>query len=304
MPLKYKYKAYGIDILSAIALPKLYILNDDIVPLNPIEIKIGKVPLAIENPLEKQELGSHNEREHLFYLPKVAKYYIVDGKSITIEPVSDQWDEILPSVYYNCLVVAMLQRNLLTFHVSGIFVEKNQVLLFAAPSGTGKSTTAAILRQKGYTAFTDDSALLTIENNRCYAQASYPEVRLREKTIHYLNSLKKEENYTKQTNYPYKYSLNFNEEFSAEKANVVGIVFLDTEGTTIKVEKIAPAIALTYWGNNIYLNHWNGMKKSHLLFQTLTSLAHHVPAYKATRPLDTDSFDAFSEDIIAKIINS
>jgi hypothetical protein len=269
--------------------------------INPIEISIGKVPFEITNPLIIQEFGSQNEHEHLFYIPQIAHFYIVDGKSITIEPLTEQWDEILIAVYYNCLLVAIMQRNLLAFHVSGVFVGKNEVFLFAAPSGTGKSTTASILQTKGYAPFTDDSALVTIENNVCYAQASYPEMRLRENTVNYLNILEKE-TYTEQANYPNKYCFNFDKEFSTRREKIVGIAFLDIAENQVKIEKMPPKISFNYWGTNIYLNYCHGMKKSHLLFQTISSLAHHVPAYKATRPLDTDSFDSFAEGIITQII--
>ena len=40
-----------------------------------------------------------------------------------------------------------------------------------------------MLQQRGYDPFTDDTAVLTVENGICYAQASYPMMRLWQNTI-------------------------------------------------------------------------------------------------------------------------
>src|SRR5690606_23086279 len=108
---------------------------------------------------------------------------ITNGNTVVIEPLSENVHEVLLYFYSNCLAVILMQRNRLPFHVSGVFVTPGKVLLFAAPSRTGKSTTAIMLQEQGYAPFTDDTAVLTVENGICYAQASYPMMRFWENTI-------------------------------------------------------------------------------------------------------------------------
>jgi hypothetical protein len=158
----YYYQAFGLTIISEIKLPALTNANKSNTS-NPIHVSLGKVPISLSSPaLETKPFSTYNESEFLFELPNVAKYYVSNGTAIIIEADCDNWESILLYFYTNGIAAALFQRNFIPFHVSGIFVGENKVLLFAAPSRTGKSTTALQLQQKGYAPFTDDTALLKI----------------------------------------------------------------------------------------------------------------------------------------------
>src|SRR5690606_10388802 len=96
-----------------------------------------------------------NANEMIFILPEKIKFYITYGKTIIIEPIQTEYTKYLLYFYSNCLAAILYQRNLIPFHVSGVFTESGKVVLFAAPSGTGKSTLAVKLQELGYTLFTD-----------------------------------------------------------------------------------------------------------------------------------------------------
>ncbi len=299
----YHYQAYGLPVIADIELPAL-LWCDDMLETTPIVVEVGKVPHQLQNPpLETKPFSSYNEHEFLYCLPQVANYYVAHGQQVVIEPLCENWDEILLYFYANCLGAALLQRNLIPFHVSGVFTEPNKVLLFAAPSRTGKSTTALMLQQKGYAPFTDDTALLTVENGRCYAQASYPMARLWQNTIE-LQSIYNEADKQPIFAEINKYGFSFHDQFSTQKAEVQAIVFLEETGTDIRIEPLKATQIMQNLGVNIYRGQWvSGMKKQHLQFRQLTSIASVLPAYKATRPEGQDTFEEFAEAIEQQIIN-
>lgn len=294
----YFYQAYGIPVISTIELPALSLYSDNNTAVSVINVERGLVPSALQSPpVEQRPFMKLNACEFWYQIPTIARYYVTHGNRIIIEPLCDNWDEILLYVYSNCLAAALFQRNLIPFHVSGVFIDNNEVLLFAAPSRTGKSTTALMLQQKGYELFTDDTALLTVENGICYAQASYPMARLWQNTFmqqtHYVEA-------DKQCIYGEidKYGFSFHNQFRTNQVKVAGIVFLETAGSDIEIKSLSPLQAMQQLGANVYRREWlAGMKKEALLFKQLTSVAHVLPAHQATRPNDRPTFTAFADAI-------
>jgi hypothetical protein len=102
-----------------------------------------------------------------------------------------------------------------------------------------------------------------------------------------------------------KYGFSFHQDFKTDEVEVVGIVFLQEEGTDIKIEKLKPAASMQQLGNNIYRAQWlAGMKKQRLQFTYLTEIAHNLQMWQATRPKDTNTFDSFATAIDNQIIKT
>jgi hypothetical protein len=198
----------------------------------------------------------------------------------------------------------LFQRNLIPFHVSGVFINDTKVLLFAAPSQTGKSTTSILLQQKGYAPFTDDTAVINVENEKCYAQASYPMIRVWQNTINNQTLLPEtEKEYLWSDNEVDKFSYFFHEKFISKKVEIAGIVFLEKLGEQIQIESLKPTQSIQFLGQNIYRGLWlRAMNKGKLQFEVLTKIANKIPAYRAIRPENTPSFDVFAEAIENQII--
>jgi hypothetical protein len=302
----YKYLAYGIPIISSIELTAL-IENITVFDGQPIYVSEGKVPYILEKPaLETKPFSVFNENELIFAVPEIARYYVRDGKEVIIERINGDWSEVLLHFYANCMAAVLFQRNLIPFHVSGVFVNEEKVLLFAAPSRTGKSTTSVMLQQKGYPLFTDDTAILTVENEKCYAQASYPMIRLWQNTIEKQQVLHEADKFELCYDIELdKYGFMFHEQFVSNKVEVAGIVFLDAEGNEMKTEKLKPSVAIQQLGNNIYRKQWlNGMKKQVIQFKQLTSIVNSIPSWIAHRPKGQATFESFAEMIEDQIISS
>ena len=300
----YQYQAYGIPIVSDIELPALVFLEEEL-PAKPINVARGIVPDSLRNsPLEEKPFSTLNVHEFRFVMPNVAKYYVTNGETIIIEPLCDNWDEILLYFYSNSIAAVLFQRNLIPFHVSGVFVDEQSVLLFAAPSRTGKSTTALMLQQRGYAPFTDDTAVLTVEDGICYAQASYPMMRLWQNTIDQQTLLAEANKMPVWADAEIdKYGYHFHEQFVSQRVQVAGIVFLEEAGTKITIESLKPTQTIQLLGNNIYRGHWlNGMKKGRIQFELLTKICHNLKSYKATRPQGRATFETFAEAIEREVI--
>jgi hypothetical protein len=245
-----------------------------------------------------------NENEFFYEVDGIARYFITGGNKVIIEPLCEDWDSILLFFYSNAIGAILFQRNLVPFHVSGVVDKKGGVWLFAAPSGTGKSTTALKLKERGYTLFTDDTALITVENGCCLAIASYPVLRAWENTLsnQKVYAATEAKQLRAEIN---KFGIAFHDDFVKEPVKVNGIIFIEKEGDTIQIERLKPTKGMQHLGNNIYRNEWiQGMNKQLLQFKTLSAISQKVSFWSAIRPKDKDSFDNFADAIISQILEA
>ncbi|MEZ0608780.1 hypothetical protein ACAW74_09700 [Fibrella sp. WM1] len=298
------YQAFGIHIESTILLPALASANQHTDTGNSIFVEVGTCPVKLtNNPLYTIPNCQLNESELLLTIPGIAHYYVCQGNWIIIEPLSTYWPSIYLYFYSNCLGALLLQRNRLTMHVSGVFTKPNEVILLAAPSRTGKSTTALKLAELGYPLFTDDTATLRIADKICYARASYPMAKLWGETLPHqqvYTEATKQLLYTPDLN---KFGFMYHDAFVDTEVDVKGIIFLEEKGNDIRISLVKAAEQIGLIGINIYRNEWAlAMQKQQLMFQFCVDLASTVPAWRACRPSDSDTFDSFAEQIDQQII--
>lgn len=293
----YHYLAFGIAIISEIELPALFPLEDEtLLERNPVHVKLGMVPSSLSNPGGVAGYyGYGNALEMLYIFPNRIKFYITNGNNVIIEPISENKGNFL--LFYSvCLTAVVYQRNLIPFHVSGVFLENGKVALFAAPSRTGKSTLAVKLLEMGYQPFTDDTAVLFFEKGKCYAQASYPMMRLWQNSVQQQSILQesdKQKLYEDEDQLD-KYGFSFRQQFVARPAEVQQIVFLQKAGTEIQIKPVRNVEAFIALSNNVFGNSWiSAMQKSKLQFELVSQILNTVPCIQATRPECRDSFDEF-----------
>jgi hypothetical protein len=190
----------------------------------------------------------------------------------------------------------------LTFHVSGVRLPNDGVVLFAAPSGTGKSTMAVKLKEKGYSMFSDDTALISVKDNICYAQSSYPMLRLLPTSIKYQKVYSDEEKQKVLNNWD-KYAFSFQEDFVDTPLKVKAIVFLAASGEQIRITQLSPLEGLKQLSNNVFRPQCVvGMKKERVLYEHLSSISHRTPFFSATRPKNDLTFDSFATAIENSIL--
>jgi len=297
------YLFFGQWINSEITLPGIDPIQHTEELSHPINLAWGKVPEGLENPpLEQKPFSTFNDKEFLYRIPNVAHYYISNGNEIIIEPISENVTEVLLFFYSNALAAVLFQRNLIPFHASGVKINNNQIILFPAPSRTGKSTTAIFLEKKGYPVFSDDTVLLEVKDGKCFATPSYPIMRLWE------NSIKVSEQYETEDGYELrpgmnKFGIPLGDKFSHHKMEVAALVFLDIKTNDLKIEALKTKEVFLHLGNNVYRKQWIiGMKKQIPQFQLVSNISQNVPAFIAKRPKGEETFQKFTTAIEHEII--
>jgi hypothetical protein len=300
--MKYQYCAFGVPIYSEIELPALlpYTGKED-----GIHIYVKPVSGELQAPAETvKPFTKFNACEWVYELPDVARYYVANGKEVWIDPLTDDLKTVLLYFYSNCLAAVMLQRNLLVYHVSGVLDSSGRVVLIAGHSGAGKSTTSTFLKGLGYTLFTDDTALLSVRNGKCYARASYPMARLWEQTVAVQDVYSaKHKEVLRSSAEQHKFGFYFHDSFIDEEREVSQLLFLKEEGSAISLTALPLKDALTTLSVNLYRAQWHqGMKKQVLVFQQLSQIVKAVPAHLVCRPKGVPTYQAFADTIAKKFL--
>jgi hypothetical protein len=202
----------------------------------------------------------------------------------------------------NCMAAILFQKNLLPFHVSGVIDPDGGVWLFSATTGTGKSTTALKLQERGFRLFTDDTALIYVQNGVCYSKASYPMLKAWQETLDKQSKYLRSESFQLHSSIK-KYGILFHQEFTKHPIRVKGIIFLEKDGESIQIHPITAVQGLGKLLENIYRGEWVSVLKKHQLqFETVTEIAKTLPFWTAKRPVDQDSFESFAAAIEEFII--
>jgi hypothetical protein len=292
----YHYLAFGIPVISEIELPALFPLKESQNLDNPIYVRLGKTPYQlVEKGQNADSCALCNATEMLYTIPDKIRLYISNGNQITIEPIDSDYTTNLIYFYSNGLAAALYQRDIIPFHVSGVFTQPDKVALFAAPSGTGKSTLAVKLQELGLQPFTDDTAILFMKNGKCYAQASYPMIRLWEQTLDQqtlLNTANKQKIFDDGDRD--KFGFSFHKQFATAPVEVEKIIFLSKEGTEMRLSAIGKMEAFKALSDNVYRNHWIPViQKSKLQFSLIGQILNNTPCFLALRVKDVNSVSEF-----------
>ncbi|WP_114792126.1 hypothetical protein U0035_09765 [Niabella yanshanensis] len=292
----YHYLAFGIPVISEIELPALFPINESSNLENPVYVKLGLAPVELTGEGQNADRNAYcNADEMIYTISKKIKFYISNGNQVIIEPIAADYRTNLIYFYSNGLAAILYQRDMIPFHVSGVFTGSGKVALFAAPSGTGKSTLAVKLQELGFQPFTDDTAVLFIKDGKCYAQASYPMIRLWEQTLdqqHLLNIANKQKIFDDGDRD--KFGFSFHSQFATAPVEVEKIIFLDKEGSEMRLSPIGNIEAFKALSDNVYRNHWIPViQKSKLQFSLVGKILNCTPYFLALRPKDVNSISEF-----------
>lgn len=173
--------AYGLVFDSAIPIPELTALSfsDENRPETDVTIRIGNVPDSLENPSGMGVLYQASVNQFLFKLDRVAKYLVCNGNEITIEPAPGADENDVRVFMLGSVFGALLhQRQFLVIHAGAIKTELGAVL-FAGPSGIGKSTLLGEMMKRGYPMLVDDVCAVVLDNTgKPVVLPGYPRTRL------------------------------------------------------------------------------------------------------------------------------
>ena len=165
------YRAYGLRIRSPLDLP-FAPLPDSPSGEADVTVFLGKTPAALPNPItwkrrRKAALTWEVAKDtFLMDVPGVAGYLATGGRYVTVDPECGSDRKIGVFLAGRVLVALLQQRGLTTFHASAVASETGAVL-FAGPSGIGKSSLLAALLDHGYCMLSDDVTGVTLDADGC-----------------------------------------------------------------------------------------------------------------------------------------
>lgn len=176
---KYKYKAFGLNIVSDFELPELVYGNDGC----DVEILYGKIE-EVDGSLLEDKIYKANSEEIVYQLKDIAACKVQNGNKAIIMPspvISKSTLRLL--ILTSVLGCIFIQRKMIPVHGSSVILD-DECIIIAGRSGAGKSTLASAFIEKGYYFLADDVSVLTQdENGHIYVQPAYPYRKLHEDSI-------------------------------------------------------------------------------------------------------------------------
>ena len=166
----YRYTAYRLAIDSEIALPELRTGDSDAIA----DVTIRRGSVAADGFDGATQIGPFlrsSPRALWLEVPKVARFLIEDGDTITVDAAPGIDDASVRVFLLGSAFGALLfQRKWLVLHGNAVAID-DACLVCVGPSGAGKSTLAAALVQRGHALLADDVVPINGEGNALPGQA-------------------------------------------------------------------------------------------------------------------------------------
>ena len=288
-PPTFKYRGFGLKIVSDIEFPELF--PDDF-DLEDVKIESGPIDDPWFENLAARRVHQRVEPDMFrLQIPDAGRYLVKNGNLIQMEPrgASD------PTAFrmYGLTVAfsaCLLQRNLMLLHASGI-IRAEAVFLFAGASGAGKSTLLARLMQRGHQIFSDDVCILDgrrDEQGRSLAAASYPLLKLDQKGLDRFFPASPRKKLWPDAE---KFGVSFREGFNPDALPVKGVVLLEKAPmiAQIEVQELTGLHAFKALSACTYrpgLMSTLDQQKSHA--RVISGLIDHAGVFMVRRPARSD----------------
>lgn len=171
----FTYRAFGLAVLSELELPELHPARA--VPCD-VSVRKGPVPDVLDSAVRVGG-ASMTARQFLLRIDGVASYWVRDGQEIVVDPVDGGSDPLVRAYLVAAgFAVLLHQRGCLPLHGSSVVTPAGAVV-FAGPSGVGKSTLASAFSRRGYPVLADDVTVVGFPDGvRPHAFPAYPSIRL------------------------------------------------------------------------------------------------------------------------------
>lgn len=285
--MNFYYSAYGLLFESAIELPELVpqeqSKNTSHKP--DVSISFGEVPENLQDPLSSGVMFEANEHQFILKIGEVARYSITNGSSIVIQ-ADDKADanDVRVFMLGSAFGVLLHQRQLLVLHAGAIRTPQGAVL-FAGPSGVGKSTLLGELLNRGYEMLVDDVCAVTVnDENEVVVIPGYPRTRLWADSARALNV--DTSNLQRTRPQLEKYERQVPSQFCSEPTPLKGIYILSQGNTDIVnltplpvLEKFGAVMQNTY--RHVFLD---GLKLRNEHFAMATKVSSGIQITEVERP--------------------
>ncbi|WP_226670480.1 hypothetical protein [Metabacillus litoralis] len=270
--------AYGLTIESDLKLPELLtvVLDKEV----DVRVRYGKVPQHLSLPSNGNPWYEIAKGEFLLRVDGVAKYYVQDGETITIESELHASEKDIRTFLYNTVFSQLLfQRSLLVLHGFASIIEGDGVI-FVGKSGSGKTSIALQLNQYGHKILADELCAIKINSNKRNILPGIPQLHVWEDTL--IKACEDVSQYETVREGIQKYAIDLKEDFHLREVSVSTIVVLSNHNkdnlqwkSVQGAEKYNSIMKKLY---NIDMCEYGEMKG--ITFMNCTALANGVRVYE------------------------
>lgn len=277
----YSYNAFGLVIHSQFEIPELLAAGG--VP--DVTIKLGTVPVHLENPNSTGVRFEASPHEFLLTLDTVGRYLVSGGSKIIVEPFSGvKMNDVRVFLLSSVFAALLHQRGCLVLH--GSCIEKDgTAIVFSGASGIGKSTLAAAFYKKGYHILCDDLTVVVIgEDDSPYAVPGIPSLKLWDDTLHKLGQNADSLVLIRDT--MQKYRMDIGDKYWSHPLPLKRIYILGSDlETDIRITELNSFEKMRAINNNTFRKRFlegQGVQPAH--FKQCALLAQKVRVFRVLRP--------------------
>jgi hypothetical protein len=175
--LLYNYYAFGLNIESEIECPLLMAGGGSAPDLI---VRLGPVPHELKQAHVRELNYQISARHFLLKIDQVARYLVFGGREITVKPHPNAAaKDILLFLLGSAMGALLLQRGVWPLHGSAVVADQLGAILFVGNKGSGKSTIAGALHQRGFQTLADDVCALTVgDDGASQVWPAYPRISL------------------------------------------------------------------------------------------------------------------------------
>jgi len=154
------YHVAGLAVESEIELPGAIAVHGAGVAA--ITVRAAPVPAALQDATKRGATWQIAGDRFLLQVPNVARFLLRGGREIMFEPAPGvEPAEVSIFLIGTVFGILLHQRGEIVLHASAVRVA-GKAVLFCGASGTGKSTLAAALAQRGFPSVSDDLCAITL----------------------------------------------------------------------------------------------------------------------------------------------
>lgn len=289
------YKAFGLVIESQLELPELLPAATD--RPGDVQIRCGDVPDALANVSERGVLYEMNATQFLLQVPDVARYWVTDGKTITVTraPGADE-RSVRVFLLGSSLGALLHQRGVIPLHGSAVATPHGAVV-FTGASGVGKSTTAALMIRRGYNLLSDDVSVVDFnEAGQPVLYPAYPQQKLWSDTLEKLDTDTTDLHLVRPQ--IAKFAVPVREAFFAEPLPLRAIYILvaANQEEQVSIEHLTGWFKMMALREQVYRRRFmlhDGATPDHA--RRFAALAQHVRVCGVVRPMDMQSLDELGD---------
>lgn len=285
----HSYRAYGINISSAVQLPDL--IKTESAP--DVQIRYGKVAesLPFETLLVNGKVFERpgfkiqvSEEVMCIRWERVGTFLVHGGSEVVVEPEPDIPEEDLqPFLTGPVLSVLLHQRGFFVLHASAVVIGEAAVAFLGA-KGDGKSTLAAHLQVRGHRLLGDDIVPVYLEDDCPVVVPGFPRVKLYNDSITAVGGDPLD--FPLIHRFVEKRSFRHPDSFSREPIPLHSLYIL-SEGDNVGLERLGQASAFIELTRNTYVNRYlNALNAETKHFQQCQQLVSKLPVWRLDRPHD------------------